>query len=250
MATKELAERLAATTQFARLLHVASCASTQDLAAADRETTWAIFWADHQDAGRGRQQRKWHDAHGLDLAVTFSVRVDLPDPVALPVVLPLCVVDALAPELGDREPQLRFKWPNDVLFDGKKVSGVLVDADAQKPMRFRIGIGINVNGEERPLELASIATSLRAITGREHDRERVLQALAQRIDNAVTALQRGETAAIEQRFAERLGLVGRRVRLRCGESHAGVLQHVDLRGLQLDGGRTFALAQVQELRAE
>lgn len=250
MATPQLSSRLAATTRFLRLVHEAKCASTQDLAAADREPSWAIFWADHQEAGRGRQQRPWHDEGGLDLAATFSIRVDLPDPVALPVVLPLCVVDAIAPELGDRADDLRFKWPNDVLLDGKKLSGVLVDADAQKPMRFRIGIGVNVNSVSPPSELASIATSLRRVTGREHDRERILLALAQRLDAAVTALQRGETRDFEERFARRLGLVGRRVRLRCGEVATGVLEHVDLRGLRLDGGRTFALAQVQELRAE
>lgn len=250
MATPELAERLAATTRFQRLCHVDSCASTQDLAAADRGPSWAIFWADHQLAGRGRQQRPWHDEGGLDLAVTFSIRVDLPDPVALPVVLPLCVVDAIAPELGERADDLRFKWPNDVLLDGRKLSGVLVDADAQKPMRFRIGIGVNVNSEAPPKELADVAASLRSVTGRTHDRERVLLALAQRVDAAVSALQCGDTKNFEERFARRLALVGRRVRLRCGEVATGVLEHVDLRGLRLDGGRTFALAQVQELRAE
>ncbi|MEQ1630760.1 MAG: biotin--[acetyl-CoA-carboxylase] ligase [Planctomycetota bacterium] len=245
-----LSARLAATTRFARLHHVATCTSTQDLAANDPDPAWAIYWADHQDAGRGRQQRPWHDENGLDLAVTFKVHVDLPDPVALPVVLPLCVLDATAPLLGERASALRFKWPNDVLLDGRKLAGVLVDADAQKPMRFRIGIGINVNSAAPPPHLAEIATSLRAATGREHDREALLLALAQRLDDAIDALQRGDTAAYEERFAQCLSLLGRRVRVRCGEVVSGVLEAVDLRGLRLDGGRTFALAQVQELRAE
>jgi BirA family biotin operon repressor/biotin-[acetyl-CoA-carboxylase] ligase len=245
-----LSARLAATTRFQRLHHVATCSSTQDLAAADTDLAWSMFWAEHQDSGRGRQQRPWHDEQGLDLAVTFSLRVDLPDVVALPVVLPLCVVDAVAPELGDRASELRFKWPNDVLHGGKKLAGVLVDADAQKPMRFRIGIGINVNSEAPPAHLADIATSLRAVTGRAHDREAVLLALAQRLDAAVAALQRGETAAYEERFAQCLSLLGCRVRVRCGSVVSGVLEAIDLRGLRLDGGRTFALAQVQELRGE
>ena len=78
----------------------------------------------------------------------------------------------------------------------------------------------------------------------------VLLALAQRLDAAVAALQRGETAAYEERFAQCLSLLGCRVRVRCGSVVSGVLEAIDLRGLRLDGGRTFALAQVQELRGE
>ncbi len=57
-------------TRFRRLVHVASCASTQDLAAAENRAGDAIWWADHQTRGRGRQQREWHDDPGQDLAVT------------------------------------------------------------------------------------------------------------------------------------------------------------------------------------
>jgi BirA family biotin operon repressor/biotin-[acetyl-CoA-carboxylase] ligase len=243
---EELGSTLAARTAFRRLVHVASCASTQDLAAADRGSDAAVFWADHQTAGRGRQQRPWRDDPGQDLAVTFRVRPALPLPVALPVVVPLCVLDALEPHASGR---LRLEWPNDVLLDDRKVAGVLIDADSAQPGQFLVGVGINVNG--RPAaELASTATSLRLATGRAVDRAALLLALACGLDLALEALARGDRAPVEQRFAHHLGLLGRRVVVRAGELISGELAGLDFDGLRLHGGRTIPLGQVQELRAE
>ena len=249
-ADSELASRLRSTTRFLRLEHLPTCKSTQELAAADQSKEWMIFWADHQEAGRGRQQRPWHDQPGLDLAATFSIHTDLPEPIALPVVLPLCVRDAVAPLLGDRASDLRIKWPNDLLFAGKKLAGVLVDADARRPVRYRIGIGINVNGALPPPEIENTAVSLRMATGTQHDRLALLESLARGIDRTVTALQQGRTAEFEARYAEGLGLTGKRVLVRGAETKSGVLESISFTGLRLQDGTTFPLAQVTELRAE
>ena len=245
-----LASRLRSTTRFLRLVHVPTCKSTQDLAAADDSKEWMIFWSDHQESGRGRQQRPWHDQPGLDIAATFSIHVDLPLPIALPVILPLCVKDAVLPMLGTAASRLRIKWPNDLLLDGKKLAGVLIDADAQRPMRYRIGIGINVNGHLPPVEVPDLAISMRMATGALHDRNAVLEGLARAIDRTVTALQQGRTAEFEERYADGMGLVGKRVLVRAGDIATGVLESIRFDGLRLDGGRAFSLAQITELRAE
>jgi BirA family biotin operon repressor/biotin-[acetyl-CoA-carboxylase] ligase len=245
-----LCARLAAATQFHRLVHVAQCPSTQDLAAADPGADPAIFWADHQTAGRGRQQRPWHDAPGADLLATFRVRPRLPVPMALPVAVPLCVVEAVEPLLAGTGRALRLKWPNDVLVDGRKLAGVLIDADSGHAGRFLIGLGINVNGTALPAELQAVATSLRLLTGRMHDRAELLLALATGLDRALRALADGELAPFEQRFRASLGLMGRRVVVRAGDVVRGRLEALGFDGLRLDDGRTFPLGQVQELRAE
>lgn len=227
-----------------------TCKSTQDLAAADDSKEWMIFWSDHQEAGRGRQKRPWHDQPGLDVAATFSIHADLPQPIALPVILPLCVKDAVAPMLGDAAARLCIKWPNDVLLDGKKLAGVLIDADQRRPVRYRIGVGINVNGHLPPAEVPDIAISMRMATGALHDRAAVLEGLARAIDRTVTALEQGRTAEFEERYAEGLGLLGKRVLVRAGDAATGVLESIRFAGLRLDGGREFSLAQITELRAE
>ncbi len=117
-------------TRFRHLQHVASCPSTQELAtAAPRDAHGrfqdAVFWADHQTRGRGRQQREWHDEPAADLAVTFRVHAALPTPLALAAAVPVAVALACEPLAGTA---LRFKWPNDVFLHGRKLSGVLIDA--------------------------------------------------------------------------------------------------------------------------
>src|SRR5688572_25290338 len=101
MATDSRIETLLAeSTRFRILRHVASCSSTQDLAQQEPAAGDAVFWADHQEHGRGRQQREWHDEPGADLAVTFRATISLPQPLALPAALPVAVLQAVEPFAG------------------------------------------------------------------------------------------------------------------------------------------------------
>lgn len=207
----------------------------------------AVFWADHQRRGRGRQQRVWHDEPGLDLAVTFRASLDLSDPVALPAALPVAVLQACEPHAGAR---LRIKWPNDLYAGDAKLAGVLVDRDSAQPRTYRIGVGINVNRRSFPATLDAPATSLRLLSGRELDRGAVLLDLAEAVDTALTAVAAGgDRAAHEATFRARLGLLGREVSLTAGEELTGTLTDIDFDRLVLDGHRALPLAVVTRLAA-
>lgn len=237
-------------TRFRILRHPASCGSTQDIANEGIERGSppppdGVFWADHQTRGRGRQQRAWHDEQGLDLAVTFRVTAAFPHPLALPAALPVAVLEAAEP-LAGRE--LRIKWPNDVYADGRKLSGVLIDRDSQRPDTFRIGVGLNVNSTAFPDGLRNPATSLRLLAEREFDRHQVLLALAESVDAMLTAVAARELTGHEQIFGERLGLLGRRVDVLAGEPLQGVLTDIDFERLVLDGRRAVPLGVVSTLR--
>ena len=249
LSDQELATRLAAETRFQRLVHVASCNSTQELAAKAGGTEETVFWSDHQTAGRGRQDRIWDDEPNVDLAVTFRMRLQLTNPVALPAITPLCVLEATEP-LAQR--QLRLKWPNDVYLDGRKLAGILIDTSTASQGTYLVGIGINVNRTRVPQELEGKATSLALVTGRSHSRSALLLALASRLHDAATALTEGPESAVDayqQRFRERLGLMNREVALDDGRQHRGVLTGLDLREIQLADGRSFPLGQLRALRA-
>lgn len=239
-----LQQHLAATTRFRRLVHVASCPSTQDLAAADPDPSAAIYWADHQTAGRGRQQRVWDDEHGTDLAATFRFEAALPSPLALAASVPLCVLQAIEPQLGR---ELRLKWPNDVFCDGRKLAGVLIDADGRG--HYAIGIGINVNRTRFPRELEGIATSLALACGRTLDRHALLLALAQRLEAVLQLLASGSLRELTAQFSARLGLIDKRVRILANGEHEGTLEALDFEQLRLDSGRTLPLGIVQSIRA-
>lgn len=241
-----VAALLQGTTRFQRLVHVPTCASTQDLAAAPPTEGDAVFWADHQTHGRGRQQRSWQDEPGADLAVTFRATVALPKPLALAAALPVAVAEAVEPLLGRA---LRVKWPNDVFLDGRKLSGVLVDSGQAGRDTWLIGVGINCNRTRFPPELEATATSLAIASGAFVDRGSLLVALAQRLDTALREIANGRLGRLEATFRDRLGLVGRRVMVDAGREQVGVLAAIDFTSLTLAEGEAFPLAHVRALRS-
>ncbi len=101
----------------------------------------AVALAEHQTDGRGRLGRTWIDEPGSGLL--FSVALLPPPPVAKWPGLTLVAAEAVASAIG---PAAAIKHPNDVLVDGKKVAGIL--AEAQE--RVVLGIGINVGRSAWP----------------------------------------------------------------------------------------------------
>ena len=110
-----------------------------------------LVTAREQSAGRGRQGRTWSAAPGR--AVLCSLVIRRP-----PRLLPLAAGVAVAELVGD---QAQIKWPNDVLVDGRKVAGVLVEGRPQEGWAV-LGIGLNVAQREEDFlpELRQLAGSL------------------------------------------------------------------------------------------
>jgi BirA family biotin operon repressor/biotin-[acetyl-CoA-carboxylase] ligase len=110
------------------VVHVTSVTSTQDIA---RDLpVGSIVLADHQSAGRGRLDRRWEAPEGTALLVSFVLQ---PNPL-----LSLAAGIASAEACGAA---VRLKWPNDLLLDGRKVGGILVETT---PAKAVCGIGINL----------------------------------------------------------------------------------------------------------
>jgi BirA family biotin operon repressor/biotin-[acetyl-CoA-carboxylase] ligase len=204
-----------------------------------------VFWAEHQTRGRGRQGRAWNDEPGKDLAVTLKLTGHASaNPALLAPVVPAAVLSALEQVAGLR---LSLKWPNDLMLQGRKLAGILIDSQGA-PAVHLIGIGINVNRTEFPPELRGASTSLALATGREYDREEVLVRVAVGVEAALRDLEQGRTGRLAEVFRDRLGLYGRRVVLVAGGAERlGRLTDLDLESAVLDGGERVPLAIVQRL---
>lgn len=237
--------RIGAVTRFARLSHVISCESTQDLAHDDPEPESAIFWADHQARGRGRQGHVWNDDAGKDLAVTFKIEgLALANTALLAAAVPVAALLAIEQASGLR---VALKWPNDLMVSGRKLAGILIDSAGTPPVHH-VGIGINVNRTGFPPELRGTATALALLTGREYDREDLLVQLAVGVEEALRDLELGRFDRLAGVFRDRLGLLGKRVVLASGgEERTGRLTAIDLAEVALDGGERTPLAVVQKL---
>ena len=107
------------------------------------EGTWLV--AHRQSAGRGRQGREWFDGAGNFMGSTVVLLGEGgPPPASLSFVAALAVRDACSVALGDAA-TLGLKWPNDVLLDGGKLSGILLEM-----VRGHIVVGIGVNLARAP----------------------------------------------------------------------------------------------------
>ena len=103
-----------------------------------------LLVAEHQTAGRGRAGRSWFSAPGSSL--TFSLAWPFAQSPHGLLGLPLAVGVAIAQALAGLDVPVRLKWPNDVLRDGKKLAGVLIEtASAGETTWAVIGIGLNLS---------------------------------------------------------------------------------------------------------
>ena len=102
-----------------------------------------ILLAEVQTGGRGRQGRHWISPVGLSVALSLGVRLKVPPAGAgaASLVVGMAVLDALEHQ---GVPNLELKWPNDVLVNGSKIAGVLVEmVGTGRPVELVVGVGIN-----------------------------------------------------------------------------------------------------------
>src|SRR5690606_6912654 len=125
--------------------------------------------AGHQTRGRGRLGRSWESPRGTSLSVSFLLRPAGVPPARwpwLPLLVGVAAVDAVADAAGVAAV---LKWPNDVLLDGRKLAGILVErTDTPSGAAAVAGVGMNV--QAAPPDAASLAHT--GVTS-----ERVLDAL-------------------------------------------------------------------------
>jgi BirA family transcriptional regulator, biotin operon repressor / biotin---[acetyl-CoA-carboxylase] ligase len=133
-------------------LHLRSTDSTNERAkelAAQGATHGTLVTADMQTAGRGRQGRSWHAAPGEALLMSLVLRQTTE-------LLPIAAAVAVAEAVG---PEAMIKWPNDILVEGRKVAGILIERRQHQDWTV-LGIGVNVAVKQLPPELAETAGSL------------------------------------------------------------------------------------------
>jgi len=126
-----------------------------------------VVFANRQTAGRGRLRRRWHTLAGHTLAMSILLRPSL-SPEKIPQISLLTAV-ALHDALSKLAPDINIKWPNDILYHGKKMAGILTEMRAEPghAQAVVVGMGINVHAPEEgwPEDIAAIATDLDTASG-------------------------------------------------------------------------------------
>lgn len=140
--------------------------------ARERVEEGSIVFADSQSEGRGRGNHKWFSPADVNLYFTAIL---YPDNSRLHY-LPFLAGLAISRALGQLQIESDLKWPNDVLVQGKKIAGILIQTSMEENyLQFAIlGIGMNVNVKNFPPDLSQNSISAFQALGRELDREELL----------------------------------------------------------------------------
>jgi BirA family transcriptional regulator, biotin operon repressor / biotin---[acetyl-CoA-carboxylase] ligase len=151
---------------FARLLAHEALGSTNDEAKRLAEigaASWTVVSAKVQTSGRGRRRRDWSSPAGnLYTSVILRPSVPIAAAAQLGFAAALALGEALIPLLP-RADAVQFKWPNDVLIEGRKVAGILLESAASDDgSTLWLVVGIGVNLISFPPGSATTATSLSA----------------------------------------------------------------------------------------
>lgn len=166
-----------------------------------------VVFAQHQTAGRGQQGSAWHAAPGQNLTFSLILRPDFltPKQVFLLSKLVACALrDTVAALLPDHA--VRIKWPNDILVEGHKVAGILIETsmDQHRLRSMIVGIGLNVNQRAFDAGLHGRATSLLLEGGQEHAPKQVLNRLLEAIEAMYLGLRAGKSDGIERAYLQHL----------------------------------------------
>mgnify|MGYP002620854464 CR=1 FL=1 len=203
-----------------------------------RGPAWLL--ALRQTAGRGRRGRGWVDPAG-NFAASLALPLDEP-PARLALrsfTAALALHDALSALTG-LGPSFAIKWPNDVLLNGGKLSGVLLESGAGGVLV--VGIGVNLRSAP-PADAEALfpPVSLRAETGLSITPEQLLDHLAPAFARWEDQLRQFGFAPVRHAFLERAARLGEVIKARTmHETHEGRFETIDDTGalvLQTPGGR-------------
>jgi BirA family biotin operon repressor/biotin-[acetyl-CoA-carboxylase] ligase len=210
--------------------------STNDAAAeyaSDAKNDGLVILAEEQTSGRGRGGNKWYGGKGQSVLCSIVLANENLNAELLSLTAAVAVAEAVSETA-------RVKWPNDIILNGKKVAGILLESKQTEYGKvFILGVGNNRHQKDFPAELASTATSIDIETQTSSDRisliKRLITSIEHRLEEATT-----NSEAILEKWRQLSTQLGQRLTVVYnGQEFTGSCVGVDpLKGLvlQLDSG--------------
>ncbi len=201
--------------------------------ASDAKNDGLVILAEEQTSGRGRGGNKWYGGKGQSVLCSIVLANENLNAELLSLTVAVAVAEAVSETA-------RVKWPNDIILNGKKVAGILLESKQTEYGKvFILGVGINCHQKDFPAELASTATSIDIETQTSSDRisliKRLITSIEHRLEEATT-----NSEAILEKWRQLSTQLGQRLTVVYnGQEFTGSCVGVDpLKGLilQLDSG--------------
>lgn len=167
--------------------------------------SWTVIWTSNQTAGKGYAGNEWILEKDKNIALSLLIKCDLAYEELI--YFNQWVCNAVAKALADYSDQVFVKWPNDIIIDNKKVSGILIEthkSDGQ--LNIVVGIGLNVNqiNFKNFPKAGSMATQI----GKEFDLDVILSALLTELEHSYDWIENKEWDSISKNYHSKLFRIG------------------------------------------
>lgn len=200
------------------IIFAGSTSSTNDLAmkrGAERDNPEGIIVvAESQTAGRGRMGRNWISPPGVNLYFTVLLKPELP-PFEAPLLTLTAAVACVSAIRDITGLHAEIKWPNDLLLNGRKTGGILLDMKTQMDsIKFvAVGIGINVNMDPAilPGDIKTFSTSLSKEAGRSIDRAELFGGILNELEKCYKTILAGGKASMLDKWRSFSSTLGKKV---------------------------------------
>ncbi len=214
-----------------------------------QDRLWIV--AERQIHGRGRRGRKWITEPGNLFA---TLLLNWPGPVSklsqLSFVAAVTVADMIEKLLAQSpsRSKVRLKWPNDILLNGAKIGGILIETSSTGVQSTAIAIGIGINVANHPTQALAYPTTDLNEHGLSHSCSEIFEKLAISFDHYLALWQSGDGfALIKQRWLDFGPAIGQELRINTGTdvvtgNFAGLDQHGGLQLRMADGSQQVILA--------
>lgn len=237
------------------IVYVPECHSTNtllvEMVAQANMMEGTLVITDHQSKGRGQRGNSWEAEPGLNL--TFSI---LLRPSFLTVAEQFWLTQAISTGLADywqgKIPnEVKIKWPNDIVIDDKKVTGILIENSlaGNSIQQSVVGIGVNINQETFANPKA---TSLKQLVGHPFDLQLELNTLLEKLEYRYLQLRAGKRDELQQEYLNQLYRIGEKHFFRInGQTVEGMITGIDpigqLRLVMDEAEKTFGMKEIEFL---
>jgi BirA family transcriptional regulator, biotin operon repressor / biotin---[acetyl-CoA-carboxylase] ligase len=188
-----------------------------------------VVLCDEQTEGRGRQGRKWLATPSSSILMSVVFRPTLKELPQLNMLASLAIVLTIDKAAGVKS---TVKWPNDVLVDGRKVAGILMEnvfeGDVLQAAILGVGFNISLDVSAYP-EIATIATSLSAEARKDFGRDEVMRILLEEMDSLYQGVKRNQD--VYRQWLPYVETLGKTVSIKSGQSvEEGLAQSINTDG--------------------
>ncbi|MHB1661355.1 MAG: biotin--[acetyl-CoA-carboxylase] ligase [bacterium] len=203
----------------------------------------SVVIADYQEKGRGRNGKLWTSPCGCNIYMSIILRPKFNPETAqgMTILAAVSVADAIV-EVASLQPQI--KWPNDILIDSKKVSGILTEMSTQNMTieYIVVGIGINVNIPEKGMDgdIKDIATSLliesKKTNGSDSliDRNKLVASILNKFDKYYEMFLSTGLSSVLGHYQKYFGMMGKKIEINTkGRIVEGQVVGIDSKGALL-----------------